>query len=462
MYRFRKIEHLLGEFKELENQEIYFASPEELNDPMEGFRDIFWDGDEIVWKNFFKHYLRCVEYVYALNIVLEENKKVSEVDIKNAVSNLGFSQLKANFSKEIYGKVFHKKIVKEIITVLAKRITPIRRDELLSLLSIFHPFVLDVISQVYISNKLLSKPYLNNTTGNLEELLLYKKESLELINNRSSKDKSISMDMFFMVSSLVSQDYTLSRNYNIEDSVLSSNAFFLMTEFPEKYISALGVLLYPNWYAASFISHCDNSTMWGHYASNHTGVCLKFKTYADEDGNLTMSVGGKKGENQRKLHKVRYDSKHIEIDFFRSIATHAKGLIEHYWYTDENGNKSVCGEHLDNSIDEWRVGYWDRFTKSNTLKLKEWEYENEYRLALFDNLHQFHDKENRKLKYNFANLEAIVFGIKTSMVDKIKIIRIIEGKCNESNRKDFDFYQAYYSRESGKIETHKLTSIKFE
>ena len=35
-YRFRSIDALLGQFQGLEAQTIYFASPEELNDLMEG------------------------------------------------------------------------------------------------------------------------------------------------------------------------------------------------------------------------------------------------------------------------------------------------------------------------------------------------------------------------------------------------------------------------------------------
>ena len=53
-YRFRSLNNLLGKYKELENQEIYFAPPEELNDPMEGFKNIIFNGDLIVWNNFFK------------------------------------------------------------------------------------------------------------------------------------------------------------------------------------------------------------------------------------------------------------------------------------------------------------------------------------------------------------------------------------------------------------------------
>ena len=62
-FRFRSIDALLGKFQELEKQTIYFASPEELNDPMEGLRDIVWDGDKIVWTNFFKHYVFLSKFV---------------------------------------------------------------------------------------------------------------------------------------------------------------------------------------------------------------------------------------------------------------------------------------------------------------------------------------------------------------------------------------------------------------
>src|ERR1700722_12984370 len=63
VYRFRKIDALLGEWKELERQEIYLAAPHELNDPMEGYKDVTWRGDVVLWENLLRHYvlslLRC-------------------------------------------------------------------------------------------------------------------------------------------------------------------------------------------------------------------------------------------------------------------------------------------------------------------------------------------------------------------------------------------------------------------
>ena len=47
-YRFRSIKKFLAPcFHELERQTAFFASLDDLNDPMEGFRDLVWSGDHI-------------------------------------------------------------------------------------------------------------------------------------------------------------------------------------------------------------------------------------------------------------------------------------------------------------------------------------------------------------------------------------------------------------------------------
>ena len=63
-YRFRTVEKLLKPFEELESQTIFFAGPEELNDPMEGLQSLVWDGDQVVWVNLFKHYVHCLAYSF--------------------------------------------------------------------------------------------------------------------------------------------------------------------------------------------------------------------------------------------------------------------------------------------------------------------------------------------------------------------------------------------------------------
>jgi hypothetical protein len=68
--------------------------------------------------------------------------------------------------------------------------------------------------------------------------------------------------------------------------------------------------------------------------------------------------------------------------------------------------------------------------------------------------------EKRKFKYDFKNLQGIIFGIKTSTENKKIIIRKIIDKCKMYDRQNFDFYQAAYDNNTGKIYKYKLNFIQ--
>ena len=52
----------------------------------------------------------------------------------------------------------------------------------------------------------------------------------------------------------------------------------------------------------------------------------------------------------------------------------------------------------------------------------------EYRLILENNSGKLNEKDHRKLTYDFNSLKGIIFGIRTSTEDKMKIIDLIEKK----------------------------------
>lgn len=83
LYRFRPVDAGLDKYEELAKQEIYFASPEKLNDPMEGYKDVFWSGDLIVWRYLFRHYLLCLLQTTYLCYVM--GAKFDSADLKTIV-----------------------------------------------------------------------------------------------------------------------------------------------------------------------------------------------------------------------------------------------------------------------------------------------------------------------------------------------------------------------------------------
>ena len=80
LYRFRDSEKFLNP-KELDKLEIYFAPPEQLNDPLEHLRNVVWKGDDIAWTNLFKHYIGCFYSIMVKDMTFQANIPISSYDI---------------------------------------------------------------------------------------------------------------------------------------------------------------------------------------------------------------------------------------------------------------------------------------------------------------------------------------------------------------------------------------------
>lgn len=472
MYRFRKIEHLLDKRRELENQEIYFSPPEDLNDPMEGYKDVFWKGDAIVWRNFIINYVRSVEYTFMVAL-LYQDKILTAEDILVTPNPEAYKAVGMKvFLQQILDDLFSYEFIKTFPNALAERSSIIRREELISYLEFIHPFVIKSVSKIYADKKFLAKTLVTKDLLDLSKLGTESKKLVNLINKLEKESKHIpnAVDKFFLVSNMTSQQIRLINRYNNEGKNFQPNTFFLISEYPTKFITAIETIIFPEWYSASFILDCQNSAVWGHYGDNHKGVCLKFKATNQED-KLIINLETEYGYNSAPVidmrphtfKKIHYQNKHVEIDFFRSLGRQSKLLLMELWYKDsESGNISECASHLSGNRDEWRNNHWDNFDKSVTVKLDDWGDEKEYRLIIYGGFIDYSKPEKRKLKYDFNDLESVTFGIKTTDEDKTKIMRIIEKKCRENNRKEFGFYQAYYSMEDGEIKTYKLNLLKFD
>jgi len=468
-YRFRKAESLIHRFKELQNQEIYFASQEELNDPMEGYRDLFWQGDAIVWKNFISNYIKSVEQIFKLYSVVNESKKIDETDIVDTFKLTAvFTPFQNTIIETISEKVFKIPFISKLPEALSKRINPIRRSELLSYLQFIHPFVINGVSQTYYENGLISFPFLRKDLSEFENIIEKSGSLPELLNKIELDNKNNSLESFLTVIGIYSQTTLLTARKNYERKLNNKNSLFLLYEFPIKYLDKLTAEIYPPWYSASFLSDCKNSAIWGHYGDNHKGICLIFNATVDGNNEMSLNLeteygyssGPIIGMRPHKFRKIKYENAPTEIDFFRSIGRLRKFELDKLWYKDSNGNRSVCGQHLVDNEEEWREKYWSNFFDSISIKLKEWEYENEYRLVINGDFIDYTDKNRRKLKYSFNDLSGIIFGIRTPSIDKIEIMKIVKQKCNETSRSDFDFFQAYYSIATKQIETFKMPSLE--
>jgi hypothetical protein len=152
-YRFRPAKALLGpydedkgQFEELERQEIYFSRPAELNDAMEGFKDLFWQGDEIVWGNLLRHYLYCLmnsSFMVATSAATF-TKSICDPIIHQTPDDLPEAPVREVY-KEICDHFFAHQVPNDLVSALAARVAPVRREELAYYLRAAHPLALPLI-----------------------------------------------------------------------------------------------------------------------------------------------------------------------------------------------------------------------------------------------------------------------------------------------------------------------------
>ena len=456
-FRFRSIDSLLGRHQELEEQTIYFAGPEELNDPMEGLRDIVWNGDKIVWTNFFKHYVFCLNRSYLLlNII----GKPSKLDVADIPILERWDQMTTPIERilfdDILDRFYNLPYIQEIIEALANTKRKIRYREIVSHLQGIQTFgFLDEIRASYIDHRLLSESQtfqspegLHNAMG--MEMLLNAIKQAENVEDEHTLD---ALDAVYQV---------------IEAKSDNTRVAILMPDFPKIYVEQLDRLLWSKWYTACFTGCYHNSSVWAKYADGHKGVCLIFEAVENNHSN-SLKLNHKTNNSSITLpfHKVNYERRLGEIDFFRTICRMTKATLRELWYTDQNGNTSAFAAHIESNSDgaTWKELYWNNFFRDVTFKTKDWAYEQEYRLILENGLSQYNEKDKRVLTYDFNALKGIIFGIRTPTEDKRRIIEIIKEKkkCDGNNQADFTFFQSYYSVKDGDIRAipkHRLLREK--
>ncbi|WP_241885185.1 DUF2971 domain-containing protein, partial [Brachyspira hyodysenteriae] len=160
---------------------------------------------------------------------------------------------------------------------------------------------------------------------------------------------------------------------------------------------------------ACLTTHNDNTLMWSHYADKHQGICIEY------DINKILN------ENNDKIliKKISYNKIMISYDTFIN-----------------KQKKSINSVLIDNKT-------IDNITDLFTIKSKEWEYEDEYRIL-------FYDEKNENPNGTLINLpiKSICFGVQTSKEDKelvYNLVKSINEKNRNKNGKKYKRIKLYYA-----------------
>ena len=471
-YRFRSAHALLDGFHELDEQVIHFAPTGTLNDPMEGYKELFWQGDAIVWRNLFHHYLLCLLQAFPTTLLSQKD----HLDVTGEKFIFAtHSDLPTQYFKDVYAEVRstffgHEKIA-ALPSLLAARPYKLRRPELLFLLRAVQGVAFKVTADILRRHKMLPPLTERAPPSDLDGLLDRLTRSLTTVGFADPEEEEVQLRAVFDSMSHVHSQVDLI-SYSRLAGPMDRAFFALARQFPERYAKALDRLLYHDWAAACFVSDPNQAAMWGTYGDGHKGLCLKFKAADGVKPSLMLqSISGWSGDRSGMhpvwgrvgfvFEELNYVDRYPEIDFFRSMGVLPEQVLRREWYADEHGQHSICAEWIHSDPVAWRRRYLEAARDVMFTKFRDWNHEKEYRLVLTAHAAPLDSLEYRKLKYDFADLEGVIFGINTPMEVKLKVSNIIERKCKETGRASFEFGQAWYSAFSGKVETRALDLLKF-
>ncbi len=418
---------------ELENAEIYFSDFEHLNDPMEGYKDVYFQGDAVIWKNFFRNYI--------LNLLLSFSHLLIGGSYK-IIINKDVNVLETN--RQLCEDFIRFPTISNLIAHLDGH--KLTSEELSWLLFGCHPIAFELVANMLKAKGVLATDFASQPFPIKDEFYNSTWDDVFAENGLTAQAK------FLMI---IKEDLSVFRSGALDDL----NASRLYIDFPDNYLEKLESIMYPPFYSASFSDNPNNSSMWGNYAQSHKGICLEFKV---NDTSLSMytcvgadSQGRKYDWVKHMFEPIVYDNAIVSMNFFENIGFISNHALHNLWCFDsETGMVTACRMVSD---DNWQEYFMAGLANVNK-KTKDWEYEKEYRLIMHSLHNDMSDVRDRTIKYDFNSLVGIIFGIKTSVADKRIIIETILNKCTKEGR-DFDkfvFYQAYYNSDTGGIDKRRI------
>ena len=447
---------------EIKDEYLYFSSPDKLNDPMESHVFLFWKGDFVVWKNLFRHYLLCLDFMivqHHLDIGL------SIEDLVLRIESIASIAPRSRFIAEIVNNLFSNPIINEFISNISDRKTKVYDEELIFYLDIFKDYATSVLIDAYQipkANILATEKltdYFFQTYSNLK-----KNKFFDVMNQYcgSSDAEENAVRMLFMVSSSF-RDSIREKNFsNIKDP--EKLLGITMLRFSNLYVNALNSLLFPKWATVSFMRDIRSPVVWSHYGASHEGLCMIFETNQVESKEclrifkpVSYNSDGYSYEfRECGLENISYSGKLPEVDFFSNIGMLPTPQLMKSWYTYDNDRSYLAATVAEHNRDIRRSAQWKAFNQKTLTKLESWSYEEESRLIYDELFKPLLSDDDRKLKFDVSQLKGVVFGLNMTVDNKIKIRNVVLAKNRDTDGANIDIYQAYYDPQNGLVKHFKL------
>ncbi|WP_323173191.1 hypothetical protein [Natrialba sp. PRR66] len=455
IYRFRSMDNLIHEYSELEKQELVLASPRYFNDPLEGYQDVFWEGDEVLWENLLRHYLLNLHQVAIICALSDDDETLNEyaIDPKLTRGDLPTDHYRHHFDS-VCQSFFDKRGFGRIPSSLSSLPKPLKRKSLQLVLSVIHRSALGSVLETLRTSGMIPESWPQVTNSTDSETVMEILDDLSVAMADEVEEQ--------WLESVASQAAPLNSHAFLQQALQTGveqlelhkkKEHLLFESFPDRYIREIcNSLIHTNWHTLCFAKECTSPPMWATYADEHRGVALMFRADRQTDEpwgelNVTGRTGWQGsepiyGEITASLYAVDYESPPPEVDFFRFLGTLPLPKLTSAWHSTPDGETSEIVDEILEDQDTWREDLWNHFHSMSTRKLGQWEHEQEVRMVLPDLLGS--EDSHRKVTYDISQLEGVVFGIRTKPEDRFEVMKTLSENNRDGDSSPIEFYEMVF------------------
>jgi len=187
IYRFRSAQSVL-KHKELENTEIYFSPYDELNDPMEGFLNVVWQGDDVAWIGLITHYVLMMQYTSMGIFIGGKYEDIKQYSYMRCIEDCETESLKSLVNK-IIETVINTHEVKNLISTLGNSDICINDMQLTTILQMLHRYFLSCVIKENYNSGLISEDFYESIRKLLpedEQILAEIRKIIPVIENKNT------------------------------------------------------------------------------------------------------------------------------------------------------------------------------------------------------------------------------------------------------------------------------------
>lgn len=456
LYRYRSIKSALAE---IEKGTFYFASTEDLNDPIEGYVDLYFQGDRPAWEGLLNNYV-CSLFICINKYLVTSPKEYDEDNsIKEILNDLrsravlvdvhAFDDVPlGNHLKNLSKRFLDDKLVQKFAKCYGDGNLKCSSKELQLILRAVHHKAFNICIQHLKANNLIPDFLENDTYKDLPDF------PFETILKINGVERKIAVDVAENICSDMMEQMAFIIKSRQEASFIEKDIPYnhkqhiawitIQVNFPKLYVEQLYDVIYPNGYVICFSAKETDSAMWGNYAQNHEGICFIYETKTIGASNF-ISIASRNME----VKPIKYGSDVIERNFFTSLGRLNPKQTKSWLSSADEITSKLFDTFSKENIESWLVQYWLDYAEKFHRKNSAWKHENEYRVMLPDTFYKYNQQKNRYLPYDPSTLRGIIFGINTPIDTKIKIIQKIQQAGDKFRH--VEFFQAEYECDTQKI-----------